>query len=205
MSASPQPPAASSTVSRGTLIWFGLAIVILAFFAAFLGSWLARSVDTTPAAAEATPTAEQTATAEDYEAALEDILPAGAAVRAGSGVPEAGKGYDGDVYIDVATADVYLFEDGEWTLVGNIRESAAENLTGATGASGATGSQGDQGAQGEQGDPGTQVSLGTGEPAQATCQGDEIYIDTSTPMFYQCADEAWVSFAPPVAGTAPEE
>ncbi len=216
MSSAPQPPAAPASVSRGTLVWFGLAIVVLAFFAAFLGSWLARSVDTTPAAAETTPTVQETATAEDYEAALEEILPAGSSVRAGSGVPESGKGYEGDVYIDVATADVYLFED-DWTLVGNSRESAAENLTGATGASGATGSQGEQGdqgeqgqqgeqgEQGEQGDPGTQVSLGTGEPEPDTCQGDEIYIDTSAPMFYQCTDDAWVAFAPPAAETAPED
>jgi hypothetical protein len=204
MSASPQPPAVPASISRGTLIWFGLAIVVLAFFAAFLGSWLARSVDTTPVAAEATPTVQETATAEDYEAALEEILPAGSSVRAGSGAPESGKGYEGDVYIDVATADVYLFED-DWTLVGNIRESAAANLTGATGSSGATGSQGEQGEQGEQGDPGTQISLGEGEPEPDTCQGDEIYIDTSAPMFYQCVDGAWVSFAPPAEETAPEE
>jgi hypothetical protein len=206
MSASTPPPAAPASISRGTLIWFGLAIVVLAFFAAFLGSWLARSVDTTPVAAEATPTVQETATAEDYEAALEEILPAGSAVRAGSGVPESGKGYEGDVYIDVATADVYLFED-DWTLVGNIRESAAANLTGATGATGATGStgsSGEQGEQGEQGDPGTQISLGEGEPAQDTCQGDEIYIDTAAPMFYQCADDAWVLFAPPSDETATE-
>lgn len=204
MSESAPPPAAPAPVSRGTLIWFGLAIVVLAFFAAFLGSWLARSVDTTPAP-EATPAISQTATAEDYEAALEEILPAGSSVRAGSGVPESGKGYPGDVYIDVATADVYLFEE-DWTLVGNIRESAAENLTGATGATGGTGEQGEQGdqgeqgeqgAQGEQGEPGTQISLGSGEPAADTCEADEIYIDTSAPMFYQCADGAWVTFAPP--------
>ena len=56
-----------------------------------------------------------------FEDALEEILPAGSAVRAGTGVPESGKGYEGDVYIDISTADVYLFQDGDWTLVGNIR------------------------------------------------------------------------------------
>ncbi len=74
-----------------------------------------------------------------YEEAIEEILPAGAAVRAGTGVPEAGKGYEGEVYIDISTSDVYLFQDDDWTLVGNIRAEAAENLTGATGAAGAAG------------------------------------------------------------------
>ena len=37
-----------------------------------------------------------------YEEALEEILPAGSAVRAGTGAPEAGKGYEGDVYIDIS-------------------------------------------------------------------------------------------------------
>ncbi|WP_214466503.1 hypothetical protein [Microbacterium flavescens] len=215
----PAGPQSDDGVSRQTLMWFGLAIVVLAFFAAFLGSWMARSVDTAqqvPAAAStpdpaATPT--ETPSVEDYEAALEEILPAGSAVRAGSGVPESGKGSAGDVYIDIATADVYLFED-DWTLVGNIRESAAENLTGATGAAGATGGQGATGAQGETGArgetgapgepgaPGTQVTLGAGEPTEPTCEGDDIFIDTTTPMFYQCSDGAWVAFAPP---SAPEE
>lgn len=197
------PPPAPAGVGRATLIWFGLAIVVLAFFAAFLGSWLARSVDTADPVPSATASPEQTASAEDYEAALEEILPAGSAVRAGTGVPEAGKGYEGDVYIDVDSADVYLFEDGEWTLVGNIRESAAANLTGATGATGATGSQGETGAQGEAGESGTQVSLGTGAPEQDTCEADDIYIDTTTPMFYQCTDGEWTSFELP-STTVPE-
>ena len=82
---------------------------------------------------------ESQPSAEDYEEALEEILPAGAAVRAGAGVPESGKGYEGEVYIDISTSDVYLFKDGEWVNVGNIRASAAANLTGETGAAGEAG------------------------------------------------------------------
>ena len=116
---SPQapPPSTSPTVSRAMLLWVGVAVVVLSFFAAFLGSWLARSVDTTEAVPTPTPTVEEIDEAA-YEEALEEILPAGSAVRAGTGVPEAGKGYEGDVYIDISNADVYLFQDGEWTLFG---------------------------------------------------------------------------------------
>ncbi|MGA7147843.1 MAG: hypothetical protein WBX17_05045 [Microbacterium sp.] len=197
----PEPPHRS----HAGLIWLAVAVVVLSFVAAFLGSWLARSMDTAEPAPTPTPAPTQTLNVEDYEAALEEILPAGSAVRAGSGVPEAGKGSDGDVYIDVTTSDVYVFEDGNWTFAGNIRKSAAENLTGATGAAGATGETGATGAAGEPGESGTQVTLGVGEPADAECDGDDIYIDTEAPMFYQCSDGAWQSFGPPTTDEAPQE
>lgn len=206
---SSSPPAAtrpgkdSATVSRAMLLWVGVGVVLLSFVAAFLGSWLARSADTTEAVATPTPTSAEFDEAA-YEEALEEILPAGSAVRAGTGVPEAGKGYEGDVYIDISNSDVYLFQDGEWTLVGNIRTSAAENLTGATGPEGAAGAQGeqgeqgDQGAQGEPGAPGTQVSLGVGVPDPETCTTDgDIYIDTETVEFYSCIAGEWTLFGPP--------
>lgn len=203
---SPSPAAAApaaAAVTRSTLVWFGLGFVLLSFFAAFLGSWLARSVDTAaPPASTPTPVAS---ISPDYAAAIEEILPAGSAVRAGSGVPESGKGYEGDVYIDILTADVYLFQD-DWTLVGNIRESAAENLTGETGASGETGAQGEQGAQGGEGAqgpsgapgaPGTQLSLGIGAPVDDTCTTDgDVYIDTDQLAFFECDAGAWVLFGP---------
>jgi hypothetical protein len=209
---SSSPPAAtppakdSATVSRAMLLWVGVGVVVLSFVAAFLGSWLARSADTAEAVATPTPTSAEIDEAA-YEEALAEILPAGSAVRAGTGVPEAGKGYEGDVYIDISNSDVYLFQDGEWTLVGNIRTSAAENLTGATGpegAAGAQGEQGEQGAQGEQGEqgepgaPGTQVSLGVGVPDPETCTTDgDIYIDTETVEFYSCIAGEWTLFGPP--------
>ena len=174
--ASPTPPGAApdtatepakkpASVSQAMLIWVGIAVVVLSFFAAFLGSWLARSADSNEAAATPPPTTAEIDEAA-FEDALEEILPAGSAVRAGTGVPESGKGYEGDVYIDISTADVYLFQDGDWTFVGNIRTSAAENLTGATGPAGEAGATGEQGATGETGEtgapgaPGTQLTLG---------------------------------------------
>lgn len=192
-------------VTRGWLIGFGIAIVVLSFVAAFLGGWLGRSASTEAATTpEPTPTAESV----DYEEALADILPAGSAMRAGTGAPEPGKGYEGDVYIDISSADVYLFQD-DWVLVGNIRTSAAENLTGETGPQGeqgeqgAAGEQGEQGEQGEAGAPGTQVTLGLGAPEAERCTTDgDLYIDTETVEFYECAAGEWALFGP-AEGPAP--
>jgi hypothetical protein len=208
-SAAASAPAAAAPapagVSRAALIWIGVAVVVLSFVASFLGATLARSVDAADpddaAAPAPVPTASEPApTAEDYEEALEEILPAGAAVRAGAGVPESGKGYEGEVYIDIATSDVYLFRDGDWVKVGNIRASAAENLTGATGATGATGetgATGDTGASGAPGAAGTQLSLGLGAPEDAECENDgDVYIDTEVVQFYECVEGTWTLFGP---------
>ena len=204
-----EPEKKPAAVTQATLIWVGIAVVVLSFVAAFLGSWLARSADTNEAVATPAPTSAEIDEAA-FEDAIEEILPAGSAVRAGTGVPESGKGYEGDVYIDISNSDVYLFQDGDWTLVGNIRTSAAENLTGAQGPSGETGATGDTGATGESGEagapgaPGTQVLLGVGEPDPKTCTTDgDIYIDTTTVSFYECAAGDWTLFGPPTDGTAP--
>ena len=204
---SPPPPG----VSRGLLIGMGVAIVVLSFVAAFLGSWLARTTDTAEAApvptdtvvAEPSPDPEETVSP-DYQAIVEELLPAGSAVRAGTGKPESGKGYEGDVYIDRATADVWIFQD-DWVWVGNIKTNAAENLTGETGATGATGAQGEAGTPGEAGAPGTagtQVALGSAEPSNDTCITDgDIFVNVNVleppAQFYTCTDGAWVLENPP--------
>jgi hypothetical protein len=180
------PKKKSGGASVGALIGIGAGVVVLSFVASFLGASLARSTD-----AAATPTPTPLSSAE-YVDAIEDILPAGSAVRAGTGVPEAGKGFEGDVYIDLSTSDVYVFRDGNWVLAGNIRQNAAENLTGETGPPGETGASGAPGA------PGTQLLLGTGTPADDTCTVDgDIYLDTEAWLFYQCAAGAWTQFGPP--------
>lgn len=202
-SANSAPPPAG--VSRTALIWIGVVVVVMSFVAAFLGSWLAKSVGSEPAAEPTpTPSAEPTETTPpDYEAIVEDLLPAGSAVRAGVGAPESGKGYPGDVYINRENADVYVFED-DWVWVGNIKTSAAENLTGETGATGATGPQGEAGEPGAPGAPGTagtQVALGDAAPDNATCitEGDIFVNVAEAPaQFYTCTDGAWVL----VGGTA---
>lgn len=192
---------AASPVTRGTLMWFGLGVVLLSFFAAFLGSWLARSVETAPPA----PTTSATASP-DYEEMLAEILPAGSAVRAGSGAPESGNGYEGDVYIDIVSADVYLFQE-DWTWVGNLRAAAAENLTGEQGPQGEQGPAGPQGAAGEPGAAGTQVTLGTSAPDDATCTADgDVYVDAQAVRFYECTEGAWRLFGPtPTPTPEPEQ
>ena len=148
---SPASPAPSTPEPRragvglGALIGVGIGVVLLSFVAAFLGASLARSTGeaapapTTVTVAAPVPTPKSSA---EIAQIIKDILPAGSAVRAGTGAPAAGKGYEGDVYIDISTADVYVFRDGAWELAGNIRQSAAENLTGAPGAAGASGAPG---------------------------------------------------------------
>lgn len=202
MAPSSPPPAG---VSQAALIWIGAAVVVLSFVAAFLGSWLARSADAdAEAAPEPTPTQtvvpSPTETAPpDYEAIIEDILPAGSAVRAGTGAPESGKGYEGDVYIDRSNADVYVFQD-DWVWVGNIKSNAAENLTGEQGPAGTPGAPGEAGAPGT---AGTQVLLGVGAPDADTCQTDgDVYIDTSVNHYYQCEGGTWTLFGP-AEGSAP--
>ena len=121
-------------------------------------------------------------------------------MRAGAGAPESGKGYEGEVYIDIATSDVYLFRDGDWVQVGNIRASAAENLTGETGATGESGATGETGETGAPGTPGTQLSLGLGAPEDETCETDgDVYIDTELVQFYECTDGTWTLFGPTTA------
>ena len=50
-----EPAKKPATVSQSMLIWVGIAVVVLSFFAAFLGSWLARSADSNEAAATPPP------------------------------------------------------------------------------------------------------------------------------------------------------
>lgn len=199
--ADPAPPPAAP-VTRPVLIAVGVAVVILSFVAAFLGATLARSTETESAPTAVTPSASAPST-EEYQDALEEILPAGAAVRVGTGVPAAGKGYEGEVYIEITTADVYLFRDGDWVKVGNIRASAAENLTGQTGPAGQTGAPGEAGASGAPGTPGTQLSLGAGAPVDDTCEADgDVYIDTEVVAFYECRAGVWTLFSR-TAGVSP--
>jgi hypothetical protein len=179
-SAAPRP------VSRTMLIWTGVAVVLLAFVASFLGASLAQSADSTQAVVTPVPTVDDVDEAA-YEEALDDILPAGSAVRAGTGAPESGKGYEGDVYIDIATT-------------GPAGETGAKGATGETGATGATG---ETGAPGAPGAPGTQVTLGLGAPQAEKCTADgDVYIDTETVAFYECTAGVWTLFGPADRGEA---
>ncbi|WP_143733611.1 collagen-like protein [Microbacterium sp. RU33B] len=206
----PDSPRSPVTVTLPILIGVGVAVVLLSFLASFLGSSLAAPGAAAPAA---TVTVDPSPLpTDDYDDVAEEILPAGSAVRAGSGAPENGKGRDGDVYLDLQTSDVWIFRDGAWQRTANMRDELAENIVleqgpagpqGTPGPQGSQGPQGEQGAQGEQGDPGapgTQVTLGTGAPDDATCVEDgDIFIDTAATQFFQCVSGTWV-----VSATTPD-
>lgn len=208
MSAPPTPvtPRSPTAVTMPIVIGIGVAVVLLSFLASFLGSSLAGPGEAAPAA---TVTVEPSPLPTDeYEDVLDDIMPAGSAVRAGSGAPENGKGSNGDVYLDLQTSDIWTFRDGAWQRTANMRDELAENIVleqgpagpqGTPGPQGSQGPKGEQGAQGQQGAPGTpgapgtQVTLGTGAPTDPTCLADgDIYIDTAATQFYQCASGVWV-------------
>ena len=189
-------------MSPALLIWVGIAVVLLSFLAAFLGSMLANSNE--PTAAEATPA--PTISEDDraaYEEAIEEILPAGAAVRAGTGVPESGKGYEGEVYIDISTSDVYLFQDDDWTLVGQHprrggREPHRRDRRGRCSRCDGR-DRCDRRDRRDRcpGAPGTQLNLGVGAPQNDTCTADgDVYIDTETVAFYECSNGEWKLFGP---------
>ncbi|WP_129586591.1 hypothetical protein [Microterricola viridarii] len=198
----PQPapggtPAAA--VTRGTLLWVGAGVVLLAFVASFLGSSMAKATAEPAPAPTVYVTQEPEAPADPaaIKAKITELMPTGSLVRVGVGAPSVDAGVDGDLYIDVSTSNVYLRSDGVWSFVGNLKEDVVENLAGEDGAQGATGAQGEAGAPGKPGEPGvagTQVTLGTAapEPTSACGVDGDIYLDTVAMAFYTCAAGAWV-------------
>lgn len=188
--------------ARAAIRWWmivvaGAVVVLLSFGAAFLGARLAA-----PAEAEQTPVPTESLTpevpTESPTPEAPTVLPAGADVRVGTGAPDLAYGAEGDVYIDLATANVYVRTASEWRAAGNIRTAAHENLTGEQGEQGAQGEQGEQGATGEQGAPGTdgtQVVLGVGTPGDP-CEADgDVFIDTEGLIFYECVAGSWTPVA----------
>ncbi|UOE43470.1 collagen-like triple helix repeat-containing protein [Agromyces larvae] len=204
--------ATAAPVTRTMLLWTAVGVVVLAFVAAFLGALLARGVGDGGSVAAATPTATADADdpgdeddsdddSADDEIVEAEVLPAGSDVRAGSGTPSNAYGADGDVFIDITTANLYFFRDGGWTAVGNLRTAAVDHLTGAQGKQGEQGKQGAQGKQGKPGEPGepgadgTQVVLGSESPGEDDpCEVDgSIFVNTATTGFYLCTDGVWVA------------
>lgn len=215
----PSAPTPAVALTRNTAVLIGVAVVLLAFAAAFFGSWLAQSTGSTSAAAPVPSesliedeaeaeaeaekdVAEEVIDEEVYEEILEEITSAGASVRAGTGAPGAGQGIAGEVYLDITSSNVYVFRDGGWAFATNLRHEAAENLAGAPGKPGEAGKQGDAGAQGETGaqgeagTPGTRLQLGTAAP-EGTCttEGD-VFVNTATLTFFECEGGSWVSYTP---------
>lgn len=187
-------------LKKSTVIWVLAAFVVLSFLAALLGGFIAagQRPDAPPLAAP-TSTPEPSATVDpEFEDLIDEILPAGADVRAGTGAPDSGYGSVGDVYINLSNSDVYARRDDGWQRVGNIRADSAENLVGAQGEQGVPGSPGDRG---EAGQDGTQVVLrGEAPDPGEACEPDgSILIDTSVfGYYYHCAGGVWQVFSPPI-------
>ena len=207
---SPRPadrrPHRRCAVTRGTLVWFGLGFVLLSFFAAFLGSWLARSVDT----AEPAPSAVGVGDAGSGLRGRARRDPAGRVGRAGGiGRAGGGQGVRGRrLHRHPHRRRVPL--PGRLDLRRQhppVRRREPDRRAGAGGRAGCAGSgDGPQGEQGERrctgpsgapGAPGTQVTLGTEAPDDADCTADgDVFIDTATVQFYECTDGAWALFGP---------
>lgn len=204
-----EPVRSGPTLSWGMLAGIGALIVALSFGAAFLGARLA--VPAPAASPVETPAAKPTAT----PTAAPLVLPAGADIRAGVGLPDSAHGEEGDIFIDIDSADVFVRRADGWSRAGNIRTSAQENLTGEQGDQGKQGEQGDQGdrgkpgeagasgdrgAQGDQGQPGvpgkpgldgTQVVLGVETPGGSCSNEGDVFVNTVEVAFYQCTSGSW--------------
>ncbi len=183
----------STPIRWWMIVLAGVVIVLLSFGGAFLGARLGAPDAEEVPAAEEQPAEEEPAPEEDGQEEAPVALPAGADVRAGSGVPDPAYGKEGDIFIDVVTADVFVRGADSWTRTGNIRTTAQENLMGdpgEQGEQGEAGAQGEQGAPGEPGSDGTQVLLGNTSPTGACSDGD-VFIDTVALAFYYCSDGAW--------------
>ncbi len=197
---------APTGVTKAMLLWVGAGVVVLAFVASFLGSTVAnRPVESAPVATVEV-TVEPSAAPEPTEEALppltqeeiEALIPAGSIVRAGNGAPSTDTGLNGDLYIDLDSANVYLRTDDVWASVGNLKYAAVANLTGAQGAQGETGAQGAPGTPGKPGEPGvagTQIVLGKAAPTDAEpCGNDgDLFVDTVNAKVYVCSADAWVA------------
>ena len=211
-------PRARLDLSPRLVVISAIVFLILAFVAAFFGARLGNTTSSSESAPTYTDTATDTATPTAEPSVDDDqVLPAGADIRAGQGSPSPQYGGDGDVYIDLTTSNTYVRADGDWMLRGNLRDAAFLHLTGPQGETGAqgeagaqgeTGAQGDAGAQGETGAQGeagaagadgTRVALGTGSP-QGACGSGDVFIDTASVAFYECEAGQWSQFGPASEG-----
>jgi hypothetical protein len=194
----------SGGVTARTLVVAGVLVVVLAFLAGYIGSRMGSTSAPEPAptvtvSASPEPSPTESDSPEPEESVEPEppvVLPAGADVRAGIGVPDSAHGKEGDVFIDLASADVYVRGADGWRRAGNIRTSAVENLTGEQGESGEQGKPGEPGSSGEPGQPGrdgTQVVLGTGSPDSACDNEGDVFVDTAEVRFYSCTDGTWAA------------
>lgn len=104
----------------------------------------------------------------------------------GAGPPINSPSYEGNIYLDKRTCDLYWGINGMYTLVANIKgDTGATGPTGnqgPTGPTGETGRTGDTGCQGNQGLPGQQGPQGqTGDTGATGADGNSIIVGNTPP------------------------
>jgi len=125
----------------------------------------------------------------------------GSQVSSGTDVPSALTCSQGDLHIDTSNGNVCQYDNGVWTLTGNLRgpygpagpagPSGPAGSPGAPGQQGSQGSQGPQGSTGPQGRTGSQVSSGTDMPSALTSSQGDLHVDTSNGNVYQYDNGVW--------------
>ena len=94
----------------------------------------------------------------------------GASLLSGSGAPKKEQGKDGDSYVDTATFDYYVKENGEWARKGNMKGTPGE--------------------AGQPGQDGTSVLTGKGKPSEEDGVSGDVYIDLDSWDVY-VKGESW--------------
>jgi len=89
----------------------------------------------------------------------------------GTGVPSAGLGVNGDVYLDTITSNLYKKVTGAWVLQTSV--------------------QGIQGVPGPTGAPGSQILSGAGAPAGGLGVNTDFYINSTNGDYYLKAAGVW--------------
>ena len=112
-----------------------------------------------------------------------------------SGNPDASFGADSDIYLDTASGNIWLRNNGAWGLITNITGPRGEQgETGPIGPMGLTGSRGlpgEDGIDGINGIDGSMIYTGTTDPQDSLGVDGDIYINTENGDLWQKASGSW--------------
>jgi len=98
--------------------------------------------------------------------------------------PDTGK--DGDTFVNTATGDVFVKENGIWKPAGNIK-----GLQGDAGATGANGADGHDGAAGRDGRDGKDILNGTATPDETQGKDGDTFVNTATGDVFVKENGTW--------------
>ena len=100
--------------------------------------------------------------------------------------PTSDTGKDGDTFVNTATGDVFVKENGAWKPAGNIK-----GLQGDAGATGANGADGHDGAAGRDGRDGKDILNGTATPDETQGKDGDTFINTATGDVFVKENGTW--------------